>query len=132
MVRQENVMVVDDDERLLETLSLILKWRGYNVDTARDGASALEKCRLNHYDVTLIDIGILQMSGLEAARCLREIDSGARVILMKASYEGKEVRSVLEEGAYQAIDKPVDITNLIKILKGTATTPSALVVEGRY
>lgn len=132
MAGRANVMLVDDDKRLLETLSLILKWRGYNVDTASDGASALEKCRRNHYDVTIMGSGMPRMSGMEMLRRIREIDSGARVILMTAGYDDEEVRSALAEGAYQAINKPVDITKLIEILRGTITTGPVLVVGGQY
>jgi CheY-like chemotaxis protein len=129
MVEQANVLVVDDNEGLLETFSLILKRRGYNVETAGDGVSALEKHKKNHYDVILMDIVMPQMNGVEAFRRIREIDPGARVILMTAYYDDEEIRSALEEGAYKAINKPVDIAQLLEMLRGVTVASPILIVD---
>ena len=48
---QPSILVVDDNEDLLRTLSLILKRSGYCVDTADDGLSAVDKFRMRHFDV---------------------------------------------------------------------------------
>lgn len=129
MVEQANVLVVDDNEGLLETFYLILKRRGYNVETAGNGAAALEKYRKNHYDVTLMDIVMPQMNGVEAFRQIREYDPGARVILMTAYYDDEEIRSALEEGAYKAINKPVDVGQLIDMIKRATTASPILIVD---
>lgn len=129
MVELANVLVVDDNEGLLETFYLILKRRGYNVETADNGASALEKYRKNHFDVTLMDIVMPQMNGVEAFRQIREYDPGARVILMTAYYDDEEIRSALEEGAYKAINKPVDIAQLMDMLRRATTTSPILIVD---
>ena len=77
MTDQPTVLVVDDNEDLLETFSMILKRRGFNVETADDGASAVDKFREHHFDVTLMDIIMPNMNGVEAFRKIREMQPGA-------------------------------------------------------
>jgi two-component system response regulator HydG len=129
MSEQANVLVVDDNDGLLETFSLILKRRGYNVETADNGVSALEKYRKNHYDVTIMDIVMPQMNGVETFRRIKEIDPAARVILMTAYYDDQEIRLALEEGAYNAINKPVDIPQLLGMIKGAMIALPILIVD---
>lgn len=127
MSEQPSVLVVDDNEGLLETFSLILRRRGYDVDTAEDGLSALDKFKRDRFDVTLMDIVMPRMNGVEAFRRIREIDPGAKVILMTAYYDDEKIRSAQDEGAYVAINKPVDIAQLMELIKEALKTPVLIV-----
>lgn len=129
MSEQTNVLVVDDNEGLLETFSLILKRRGYNVETAEDGVAALEKFKKSRFDVTLMDIVMPRMNGVETFRKLREIDPGAKVVLMTAYYDDEEIKSALVEGAYKALSKPVDIAQLLGVVKEATVNSPVLIVD---
>ncbi|MFC1869702.1 response regulator [Chloroflexota bacterium] len=127
MKEPASVLVVDDNADLVDTFSLILKRKGYQVDTAEDGLSAVEKFRKRPFDVTLMDIIMPNMNGVEAFRKIREINPGARVILMTAYYEEEEIKTAVDEGAYSAVHKPVNIAQLIELI-GKATLNSPILI----
>ncbi|MFC2122975.1 response regulator [Bacteroidota bacterium] len=127
MNQKASVLVVDDNSDLLNTFSLILKMKGFNVDTAENGLSAVDKFKRRPFDVILMDLIMPQMNGVEAFRKIREINPGARVILMTAYYEEDEIRAALNEGAYQAVHKPVNVARLMQVI-GEATMNSPVLV----
>lgn len=123
-----NVLVVDDNEDLLETLALILKRRGFNVETAANGLSAVDIFRRGAFDVTLMDVILPEMNGVEAFRHIREINPEARVILMTACSEEDLIAVALQEGAYCVVHKPLRIDKTIEMIKeATLSSPIMLV-----
>ena len=129
MKKQPSILVVDDNADLLSTFSLILKRRGYNVDTAGNGLSAVDKSKKHQFDVTLMDVVMPGMNGLEAFQRIREISPGARVILMTAYYDEEELRKVLNEGVYNAVYKPVDVAQLMEMIKEATLSLPILIVD---
>ena len=129
MTEKTSILVVDDNEDLLETFSMILKLRGFNVDTAPDVVCAVDKFKTNHFDVTLMDIVMPQMNGVEAFRRIREICPGARVILMTAYSEEELIKMALDEGALRVIHKPIRIDQMIDLIKEAARNQPILVVD---
>lgn len=129
MTQTASVLVVDDNEDLLNTFSLILKRRGFKVDTAEDGASAVDKFRMGNFDVTLMDIVMPRMNGVEAFRKIREINPEARIILMTAYSEDELMKAALDEGACCILHKPLNIDHLIELVKETALSRLILVVD---
>src|SRR5260370_37014348 len=67
-----NVLVVDDEPVLAEMVSMALRYEGWNIATAGDGASALESARSQRPDVVVLDVMRPDMSGLDVLRKLRE------------------------------------------------------------
>jgi CheY-like chemotaxis protein len=129
MKQQANILVVDDNKDLLNTFALILKRKGYVVDTAEDGAQALEKFNAHHYDVILMDAIMPKMNGFEALHKIRESDPNAKIILMTAYCEESQIQKVLDEGAYGALYKPVNIAKLMEMIGAVTRDPSVLVVD---
>jgi len=129
MTEPVSVLVVDDNEDLLETFSLILKGFGYRVDTAGDGFSAVNKFQRQHFDVILMDIVMPGIDGVETFRRMREISPGARVILMTAYYEEEELRAAVDDGVYQAVHKPIDIARLAEMIQEATLNPPVLIVD---
>ena len=127
MKEQASVLVVDDNSDLLNTFSLILKMKGYNVDTAEDGVSAVDKFKRRPFDVILMDLIMPRMNGVEAFRKIREINPGARIILMTAYYEEGQIKMALDEGAYRAVHKPVNVARLMEMI-GEATLSSPVLI----
>jgi DNA-binding NtrC family response regulator len=129
MENQPNVLVVDDNADLLNTFSLILKRRGFNVDTAKEGMSAVDKHQKYHFDVILMDVVMPGMNGVETFKKLKEIDPAARVILMTAYYDEGELKNVLREGVFQALYKPVDIGQLMSLIDAATSGEPILIVD---
>lgn len=129
MRERASILIVDDNEDLLDTLALILKRKGFAVDTAEDGLAALDKFKSHCFDLTLMDIVMPRMNGVEAFRHMREINPGARVILMTAYYEESQIDRAMEEGAYRAIQKPMDVAHLVDMIGEATMKPPILVVD---
>jgi CheY-like chemotaxis protein len=129
MRQQPNILVVDDNKDLLNTFALILKRKGYIVDTAEDGEQALFKYAQHHFDVVLMDAIMPRMGGIEALHRMRENDPLAKIILMTAYCEEDQLQKVLQEGAYSALYKPVNIAMLMKLIGELTSDPLILVVD---
>jgi DNA-binding NtrC family response regulator len=125
MPDRPTVLVVDDNKDLLMTFSMILKRRGFYVDTAPNGVSAVDKYKERGYDVTLMDIVMPEMNGVEAFRKIREMDPGATVILMTAYSEEEMIRAAKSEGAHSVIHKPIRI----EMIKKAADSQTILIVD---
>jgi CheY-like chemotaxis protein len=129
MKPQANILVVDDNKDLLTTFALILKRKGYIVETAEDGVKALEKFTAHHFDVVLMDVIMPQLGGIDALHKMREYDPKAKVILMTAYCEESQLQKVLKEGACGALYKPINIPKLMEMIGEVTRDPSILIVD---
>ncbi len=129
MTEQPSVLVVDDNEDLLGTFRLILKRRGFDVETAEDGAVAVDKFRSHPVDVILMDIVMPRMNGVEAFRRIRQINPRARVILMTAYSDDELIKTALSEGAHRVIHKPLRVDQMIELVREAAVSRSVLIVD---
>jgi CheY-like chemotaxis protein len=131
------ILVVDDNEDLLRTLSLILKRKGFLVETAVDGLSAVDRYLQGHYDITLMDIIMPDINGVEAFRLIREIDPGAQVILMTGYSDEDLMQLAVNEGANCVLHKPLCIDKMVDtIFKVALPAPfsqkeSALAIDSK-
>jgi DNA-binding NtrC family response regulator len=123
------ILVVDDNADLLDTFAMILKRRGFNVETAVNGANAVDKFKEHDFDVTLMDIVMPEMNGVEAFRKIREVDPGAPVILMTAYSDDDLLQTARDEGADHVVNKPIRIDQLIELIKEAAASQPILVVD---
>jgi CheY-like chemotaxis protein len=129
MKEPANILVVDDNKDLLNTFALILKRKGFIVDTADDGLNALEKFKKNHFDLVLMDVVMPNMNGMDAFQKMREIDTRAKIILVTAYCEEDQLKKVVSQGAYRALYKPVNIANLMALIAEATNDPNILVVD---
>lgn len=126
---EPTILVVDDNQDLLETFAMILKRRGFCVETAENGASAVDKFREQTFDVTLMDIVMPEMNGVEAFRKIKEMEPGAPVILMTAYSDEDLIETARTEGVNHIINKPIRIDQLIDLITRTASGEPILVVD---
>jgi len=112
--RRGRVLVVDDEPGIRNTSRRILERHGYEVVDAESGAQAIERFRDNHDVVILLDMSMPGMGGAECFRKLREIDSGARVLLVSGYAIQDEIRQCLQDGACGFVPKPFALSALIE------------------
>jgi two-component system, NtrC family, response regulator HydG len=129
MRESANILVVDDNKDLLNTFALILKRKGFIVETADDGLLAIEKFKNNHFDLVLMDVMMPKMNGIEALHKIRELDTKAKVILITAYCEEDMMKNAVVEGAYRALYKPVNIGKLMELIGEVTGDPFILVVD---
>ncbi|EUA05312.1 response regulator [Mycobacterium kansasii 824] len=73
-----SVLVVDDEPVLAEMVSMALRYEGWNITTAQDGASAIAAARAARPDVVVLDVMLPDMSGLEVLHKLRRENPACR------------------------------------------------------
>jgi DNA-binding NtrC family response regulator len=115
-MKKANILIVDDQEGILETLSAILEEKGYRTDTAKTGEEAIEKSKTNFYNVALLDI---KLPDIEGTKLLTKIeDTSPRMVkIMITGYASLEnAMEALNLGADAYIMKPVDPENLLNII----------------
>jgi two-component system, chemotaxis family, CheB/CheR fusion protein len=115
------VLVVDDYRDSTESLAMILRLAGHQVEVADDGASGLEAAKANWPDVVLLDIGLPIMDGFEVARCIQLMAAARRMPLLIAVTGYGDERLKLRchaEGFDRHLLKPIDPTGLLEILDG--------------
>jgi len=123
------ILIADDNEDLLETFAMIFTRRGFFVETARNGLSAVEKYRKHRYDVALMDITMPGINGVEASRKIKEIDPEAIIILMTGYSDAALLRLARDEGRHHIVNKPVKIEQLIELIAEAAGDQPLLVVD---
>jgi diguanylate cyclase (GGDEF)-like protein/PAS domain S-box-containing protein len=105
-----SLLVVDDTEFNRDVLARRLVQRGFVVDTAANGAEALELASTGRYDLVLLDVEMPEMSGLEVLTRLRETRSRTElpVIMVTGRVASADVVEALGLGANDYVTKPID------------------------
>ena len=87
-----NILAVDDDEKIRDLLSTLLRRKGHHVLTASHGQKGIDVFRRERPDVTILDFEMPDMDGLAVLRQIREIDPRAPVIMLTGA--GTEAREL--------------------------------------
>jgi DNA-binding response OmpR family regulator len=117
MVDQKKILIVDDDETIRETLSLLLEEEGYLVDKAENGQKAIEKSNTNFYNLAIIDWRLPDIEGTKLLSSLKEtIPPMAKIMLTGFPSMQNAIDSV-NQGADAFILKPVEGEVLLSKVK---------------
>ncbi len=100
------VLVADDALFTRKVLREILEAEGCEVIEASNGKDAVEKFRLEHPDLVLLDVSMPDMDGLTALRAIKEADENAKVVMVSAMGQTSVVKEALKLGACDFIVKP--------------------------
>ncbi|MFZ1489468.1 MAG: response regulator transcription factor [Ilumatobacteraceae bacterium] len=122
------VLVVDDDPRILKTLEVNLRARGFEVSLARSGEEALQVAARHHPDAVVLDLGLPEMDGLDVVRGLRGWSTVPIIILSGRGTENAKVEA-LDLGADDYLTKPFGMDELFARLR--AALRRAVVPEGK-
>ncbi len=129
MTEATKILVVDDNQALLDTLSIILKRKGFDVDIAGDGFKALERCHKETFDIVLMDIVMPELNGFETFKKIRELQANTPVILMTAYSDETIMQDALKEGVVQIVNKPFNIDVVVNTLRTMASREEILIVD---
>jgi signal transduction histidine kinase len=115
---KRRVLIVDDNRDAATSLAMILELMGHEVETAHDGAAALEAAAAFRPDVILLDIGLPKLNGYEVARAIRRQTWGEQLILIAVTGWGQEEdkRRALQAGCNYHLTKPIDPDGLEALL----------------
>ena len=107
-----SILVVDDEEPILTSLSGILRDEGYEVAVAKNGVEALRVYTMDPPDLMLLDIWMPEMDGMETLRRVRELMPTAQVMMMSGHGSIETAVKAIKLGAYDYIEKPLSLENV--------------------
>lgn len=111
------ILIVDDEQIVLRSLSDWFRDDGYIVGTASTGKEALTKLTEGEWDIFLLDVKMPGMSGLELQKKIKEINPDGIIIIMTAYASVDSAVEALKQGAYDYLTKPFDPEHLGHLLK---------------
>lgn len=125
--RKQQLLIVDDNIDAANGLALLAQLSGYVTYVANDGLAAIEMAESVRPDAIVMDLGLPKMSGLEAARWVREQPWGKNLALIAVTGWGQEDdrRRSREAGFDVHLTKPVDSTELLGHLQRLSPEPKA-------
>src|SRR5262250_334165 len=107
-----SILVVDDEEAIVSSLSSILEDEGYEVSVAKSGTEALKIYTTDPPDLMLLDIWMPDMDGLETLRRIKELVPTAQVMVMSGHGSIETAVKAIKLGAYDYIEKPLSLENV--------------------
>ncbi|MGA3266702.1 MAG: response regulator [Verrucomicrobiota bacterium] len=123
----QKILVVDDNEIILKTVSLKLQGAGYQVITALDGAEAVAAARKETPDLILLDISFppdvagVPWDGFRVMEWFHRLESARKipVIIITGSEDPKYKERATSNGAVAFFHKPIDHDDLLKVIRAT-------------
>jgi DNA-binding NtrC family response regulator len=112
------ILIVDDEEELVFTLSERLQFRNFDADAAINSGDALRLVHEKKYDVAIIDLKMPVVGGMELMKMIHHISPETKVILMTGHCSEEEGKAGISKGAYDYLIKPVSINVLIEKIQG--------------
>ena len=116
MPQLHTVLVVDDEVHLCNSLAILLKAEGYQVDTANSGAQAFQQLRRNAYAMALVDMDLPDMSGNHIAASIRDEHPGTAIVILTGNATIDNAVESLRLGVYDYLRKPCPPDRLIRTI----------------
>jgi len=115
-MEKARILIVDDDEGILETLSNILQETDYETDTAKSATEAIEKSETIFYNVALLDIKLPDMEGTKLLTKMKETRPKMIRIMITGYASLQNAIEALNLGADAYIMKPLDPEELLRVI----------------
>ena len=112
MTEKSTILVVDDDHAHRTMLNTLISGWGYRVSEADDGSTAIEKVKGSSFDLVLMDVRMVKVSGLEALETIKSVNPAIPVIIMTAYSSVETAVKALKQGAHDYLTKPLDFDKL--------------------
>lgn len=114
-----HVLIVEDEENIVESLSFLLEREGYRVTSVLDGAQAVPRIEASRPDLLILDVMLPGLDGFEILRAIRSDAALAQlpVIMLTAKMQQQDRRTAEEIGVNAFVTKPFSNAEVISIVK---------------
>jgi DNA-binding response OmpR family regulator len=116
-MEQIKILLVDDEKEFVETLADRIELRDHKADVALNGEQALKKLDDQIPDVVVLDLKMPGIDGMEVLRRIRKAYPKVQVIMLTGHGSEKHEEEARKLGAFEYLQKPVDIETLMKKVK---------------
>lgn len=110
------ILVVDDEVEACNVLKEFLSSKGYEVFTALDGPTALEKVQKVKPHIVLLDMIMPGMGGIDVLQEIKKLDPDISVVMVTVVADQEKAKKTIELGAFDYITKPVDLKYLENVV----------------
>jgi len=117
MKAKNTILIVDDDSAHRTMLRTLIGGWGYDIVEADDGSTAIEKVQQGPFDMVLMDVRMLKVSGIEALEQIKAFNPAIPVTIMTAYSSVETAIEALKKGAYDYLTKPLDFDKLRLVLE---------------
>ncbi|MEO8447976.1 MAG: sigma-54 dependent transcriptional regulator [bacterium] len=101
------ILIVDDEQSIIDSISMILTNEGYEVESCLNGPCAIQKAGSTDFDLILLDIKMPKMDGMEVLERIMEINKNSVVIMISGHGTIETAVEAIRKGAYNFLQKPL-------------------------
>jgi CheY-like chemotaxis protein len=112
-----NVLLVDDEADVLETMELALSGQGWHITGVTSGESAVRLAEQSSFDVVVTDMRMPGMSGLETIVALKRVNPALAIAVASGYLTTDEERECRELGAFDCLRKPFGVAALVAMIQ---------------
>ena len=118
VMKQAGILIIDDEPSIAEALTLILEDQGYEIVLARCGRDGIREAVSRAFDVTITDLRLPDMTGLDVLKALRAENPDSCVIVITAYGSSEMIRELKACGAVEVLKKPFLPSEIISLIEG--------------
>ena len=112
-----NILIVDDESTIRQSLQGVLEDEGYQISLAESGEECLEMVRKHAFDLALLDVWLPGMDGLETLEKIREMENAPEIIMISGHGTIETAVRATKLGAYDFLEKPLSIDKTVILIK---------------
>lgn len=113
----EKILLVDDEQDFLETLSQRIGLRGIDVASTTSAKDAIEKVGAESYDAIILDLQMPEMDGLEVLKKIKALRPEMQIIVLTGHATVKKAIEAMKLGALDLMEKPADLDTIMEKIK---------------
>ena len=107
------ILIIEDERVLADSLSIMLRSKGFEAEAVYDGESGEQYAMLNIYDLIILDIMLPKKNGYQVAKALREQHNSTPILMLTAKSDVEDKVQGLDAGADYYLTKPFDARELL-------------------
>lgn len=117
MTAENQILIIDDEDGMRQTLADVLEDWGYGIQTVGSGEEALNQLKKNTFNIVLADIGLPDMNGMKLLEQIKLINPESAVIMITGNASVETAVEAMRFGAYAYVTKPFEMNELKALLK---------------
>ncbi len=116
-MKKAGILLIDDEPSIVEALAMILDDQGYETVAVQCGRDGINHASQRRFDITITDLRLPDMSGLDVLNAIREHDNNNRVIVITAHSTPEMVCELKASGAIDVLKKPFMPSDLLDLIR---------------
>lgn len=116
----KTILVIDDEKEACDFIKSFLEERGYVVDAVYNGSNGIEAIKNKKPALTFLDMRLPDMTGIDVLSKLKQDNVVAKIILMTAIDDEKEIEKAKQLGAISMLAKPVQLPALSEVVRNNS------------